>query len=106
MIMKKISLVAIILLCLANTASAGPHVSSVNAGEATTAASGIVELATDAEAIAGTDAVRALTPANLRAVILDDMADAILSGTPVILGIKDKDGNIYYFKAYPTKTAY
>lgn len=36
-------------------------------GAATTAASGIVELATSAETIAGTDAVRAVTPAGLAA---------------------------------------
>lgn len=36
---------------------------------ASAAASGIVELATDAEAKTGTDTGRALTPANLRAVL-------------------------------------
>lgn len=39
--------------------------------DASTTAKGIVELATDAEAIAGTDTTRAITPANLAAV-LDD----------------------------------
>ncbi|MBJ2182258.1 hypothetical protein JC795_29165 [Pseudomonas veronii] len=38
-------------------------------GAATTAAGGIVELATSAETIAGTDAVRAVTPAGLAAAI-------------------------------------
>ena len=65
---------------------------------------GRVELATDTETVTGTATDRALTPANLRAVISDDSADATLSGTPVIFTIKDKDGNAYYIKAYPTKT--
>lgn len=38
-------------------------------GAATTTASGVVELATDAEAIAGTDAVSAVTPASLAAAL-------------------------------------
>ena len=73
---------------------------------ATTDAAGKVELSTDAEAIAGTATDKAITPANIRAVISDDMVDAALSGTPVIFAIKDTDGNAFYFKAYPTKTAY
>ena len=32
------------------------------------------------------------------------VADATLSGTPVILTITDSAGNNYYIKAYPTKT--
>ena len=38
-------------------------------GQATTAAQGIVELATNAEAVTGTDTLRAVTPAGLTAAI-------------------------------------
>jgi len=104
--MKKILICACILtaLSISSDVLAGPVISRppVNI-PASESSSGIVALATDAETIAGTDTGKAITPADLRAVILDDMADAALSGSPVILGIKDKDGNIYYFKAYPTK---
>ncbi|UDL15968.1 hypothetical protein QEH42_gp250 [Microbacterium phage Pumpernickel] len=48
---------------------------AVPAASATTA--GKVELATDAEAIAGTDAVRAVTPANLMAVAGDSTKDFV-----------------------------
>lgn len=61
-------------------------------------------ISTDDETVAGTATDHLVTPANIRAVISDDMADATLSGAPVIFSIKDKDGNAYYFKAYPTKT--
>ena len=30
------------------------------------------------------------------------LADATLSGTAVVFEIKDKSGNTYYFKGYPT----
>ena len=73
---------------------------------ATTDAAGKVELATDAETVTGSATDKATTPANIRAVISDDMVDAALSGTPVIFAVKDTDGNAFYFKAYPTKTAY
>jgi hypothetical protein len=94
--MKKI-IYPILLACLMFSLPcyAGPVINVPAAG-----------LAADADAIAGTDTTKSLTAANLRAVVLDDVADAALSGTPVILGIKDKDGNTYYFKGYPTKTAY
>lgn len=58
--------------------------------------------ATDAQTIAGTDTINIMTPANLRAVVLDDAADETLSGTPVTLSSKDKDGNTYKWKGYPT----
>ena len=43
--------------------------------EATTSTAGKVELATDAEAIAGTDALRALVPANLTAAVFPGLAN-------------------------------
>ena len=104
--MKKLISYAVIFACLMISLPCfgGPVISRppVNI-QASEASGGIIELATDAEAIAGADTTRGLTPANLRSVILDDMADATLSGAPSVLGIKDKDGNIYYFKGYPTK---
>lgn len=44
---------------------------------ATTTAAGISELATDAEAIAGTDTGRAITPSNLAAVVGDSTTDYV-----------------------------
>lgn len=44
---------------------------------ATATAAGKVELATDAEAVAGTDTVRAITPANLLAVVGDSTASFV-----------------------------
>lgn len=44
---------------------------------ATTTTQGKVELATDAEAITGTDSVRAVTPANLLAVVGDSTKDFV-----------------------------
>jgi len=69
---------------------------------ASESATGVVELSTDAEAVAGTSTSVVITPANLRAVVPDDAADQTLSGTPVILSMKDKDGNLYKWKGYPT----
>jgi len=104
--MKKITfgVVLFVTLTIAWPSFGGPLISrqpiNIPASESSI---GIVKLATDAGSIAGTDTASCLTPANLRSVILDDMADATLSGAPVVLGIKDKDGNTNYFKAYPTK---
>ena len=61
-----------------------------------------ITLSTDAQAVAGTSTTVAITPANLRAVVPDDAADQTLSGVPVILSVKDKDGNLYKWKGYPT----
>ena len=58
--------------------------------------------ATDAQTIAGVDMINIITPANLRSVVLDDAVDETLSGTPVTLSVKDKGGNIYKWKGYPT----
>lgn len=52
-------------------------------------ASGIVELATTAESQTGTDAVRAVTPAGLKAAI-DDAKSAILNGPPAALDTLDE----------------
>lgn len=49
----------------ANSAAGAWIILSISVAAATTSASGIVELATVAEALAGTDAVRAVTPAGL-----------------------------------------
>lgn len=35
--------------------------------------------------------------------VTNSVADATLSGTPIILTIKDASGTPYYFKAYPVK---
>lgn len=35
---------------------------------------------------------------------LPKSADAVLSGTPVILTLKGSDGTAYYVKGYPVKT--
>lgn len=62
---------------------------------ASATASGRVELATDAEALLGTDAVRAVTPANLKHV--NDMRDVIsfmgcnLAGACTATGLKVGD---------------
>lgn len=66
-----------------------PHgVTAAQIGQATTVALGVVELATSAEAVAGTDAARAVTPAALAAV-LASMSQGVLcvqdqkaAGTP------------------------
>lgn len=50
------------------------------AGSASSTAQGIVELATTAEATTGTDTVRAVTPAGLKAAI-----DALVNGSPAAL---------------------
>lgn len=47
---------------------------------ASSTVSGLVELATDAEAITGTDTVRAITPANLRAVNSQALAITAIGG--------------------------
>lgn len=46
---------------------------------ATTSATGVVELATDAEAIAKSDTARALVPANLAALIITDVLSGLIS---------------------------
>ncbi len=54
---------------------AGAYLTSLP--DATASAKGVVELATTAEAVAGSDAVRAVTPAGLKAAV-----DALVSGAP------------------------
>ncbi len=101
---RLLAIIAILALIAGLAATARADVFDNRA--ASSSAPGIVELATDAETITGLATDRAVTPANLRAVVIDAAPDAALSGTPVILSIKAKDGSVYYFKAYPTKTAY
>lgn len=50
-------------------------------GQATTAARGTVELATNAEARTGTDSVRALTPSNISALMMESSAITPTAGT-------------------------
>lgn len=54
-------------------------------GAATTSASGIVELATNAETVTGTDTVRATTPAGVKAAI-----DALIAAAPGALDTLDE----------------
>jgi hypothetical protein len=69
----KTSLVAAINEVKASATGAPP--------DATTTAKGVVELATDAEAVAGTDAVRAVTAANLTAVFTDRIDTNVALGS-------------------------
>lgn len=69
-------------------------------GAASTTASGIVELATTAETTAGTDAVRAVTPAGLNAVSttkqpLDDDLSAIASIAPANDDVIQRKGGVW-----------
>jgi hypothetical protein len=80
-----------------------PGSEAVEVPAASATEKGIVELATPDEAVAGLDASLAVTPADLRVVVPEKAADSTLSGAPVVLSIKDVDGNVYYFKGYPTK---
>lgn len=62
---------------VATTAFVAAAIAAVTIPDATSTTKGKVELATDAEAIAGTDTVRAVTPANLMAVVGDSAANFV-----------------------------
>lgn len=69
---------------LAQAAAVTGTLPAGNLPSASTSASGIVELATDAEAQAGTDTARALTPSNLAAANINRAsAQATTSGTSI-----------------------
>ena len=72
---------------LVNTA-----VAAISVPAATTALAGIVELATSAEAIAGTDAVRAVTPAALAAALAAAGTSNLAAGEVTINGLVLKWG--------------
>ncbi len=62
---------------VATTAFVAAAVAAVTIPDASATVKGKVELATDAEAIAGADTVRAVTPANLMAVVGDSTASFV-----------------------------
>jgi hypothetical protein len=68
-------------------------VAAISIPAATTALSGIVELATSAEAIAGTDTVRAITPAALAAALAAVSTANLAGGEVTINGLVLKWGN-------------
>ena len=69
--------------------------------DATETAAGIIELATEAEAKAGTDAKRAITPKTLDAVIKSHAEVVHRSGTETITGNKTFTGNLVLSNVSP-----
>jgi len=91
-----------------STAGSGGDTITITAASAATNAKGVVELATTAEALAGSDSARAVTPAGLaarsyRAAIGDGSATAI--AVTHSLGTRDVNVQMYDASSYETVMA-